>query len=113
MALLSFDGDNAYKKYAETSISKKFKLVPIESIKIEGGEVSQDDIHLFVSSWLFTIDICGDIYSGVKIDETGTIGDVEKYGVCIHFTFDDESGKIIYTCELNPKKYGKDLNASY
>ena len=117
MALLSFDGDNAYKKYAETSISKKFKLVPIESIKIEGGEVSQDDIHLLVSSGLFTIDICGDIYSGLGIllnaDKTLVVGDVEKYGVCIHLTFDDESGKIIYTCELNPKKYGKDLNASY
>ena len=122
MALLSFDGDNAYKKYAETSVSKNFKLVPIESIKIEGGEVSEDDIHLldsFVSPASFTIDICGDIYSGVKpgIDDGDgtilTIGDVEKYGVCIHLTFDDESGKFIYTCELNPKKYGKDLNTSY
>ena len=123
MALLSFDGDNAYKKYAETSISKKFKLVPLESIKIEGGEVSQDDIHLLEdlldSSASFTIDICGDIYSGVKFsidDGDGTIltfGDVEKYGVCIRLTPNIESGNTIYSCELNPKKYGKDLNASY
>ena len=73
MALLSFDGDNAYKKYAETSISKKFKLVPLKSIKIEGGEVSQDDAYILVSliaslglRGSFTIDICGDIYSDLK-----------------------------------------------
>ena len=126
MALLSFDGDKAYKKYAETSVSKNFKLVPIESIKIEGGEVSEDDIHLLEyllsslgSSASFTIDICGDIYSGVKfgIDDGDsvilTIGDVEKYGVCIRLTPNIESGRIIYSCELDPKKYGKDLNASY
>ena len=123
MALLSFDGDNAYKKYAETSISKKFKLIPIESIKIEGGEVSQDDIHLLEylldSSASFTIDICGDIYSGVKfgMDDgdgmTRIFGDVEKYGVCIRLTPNIESGRIIYSCELDPKKYGKDLNTSY
>ena len=117
MALLSFDGDNAYKKYAETSISKKFKLVPIESIKIEGGEVSQDDIHLLVSSGLFTIDICGDIYSGLGIllnaDKTLVLGDVEKYGVCILIKGGGESGKHTHTCLLDPKKYGKDLNASY
>ena len=116
MALLSFDGDNAYKRYAVTSVSKKFKLVPIESIKIEGGEVSQDDIYLLESLGLrgsFTIDICGDIYSGVKIGETDTIGDVEKYGVCIRFTPYGESGRVIYSCELDPKKYGKDLSTSY
>ena len=116
MALLSFDGDNAYKKYAETSVSKKFKLIPIESIKIEGGEVSQDDIYLLESLGLrgsFTIDICGDIYSGVKICETDIIGDVEKYGVCIRFTPYGESGRVIYSCELDPKKYGKDLSTSY
>ena len=121
MALLSFDGDNAYKKYAETSISKKFKLVPIESIKIEGGEVSDDDANLLAfllgSFGSFTLDICGDIYSGLKfsLDDDGvtlTLGDVEKYGVCIRFT-PDEFGNTIYSCELNPKKYGKDLNASY
>ena len=117
MALLSFDGDNAYKKYAETSISKKFKLVPIESIKIEGGEVSQDDIHLLVSSGLFTIDICGDIYSGLGIllnaDKTLVLGDVEKYGVCILIKGGGESGKHTHTCLLDPKRYGKDLNTSY
>ena len=117
MALLSFDGDNAYKKYAETSISKKFKLVPLESIKIEGGEVSQDDIHLLVSSGLFTIDICGDIYSGLGIllnaDKTLVLGDVEKYGVCILIKGGGESGKHTHTCLLDPKKYGKDLNTSY
>ena len=118
MALLSFDGDNAYKKYAETSVSKKFKLVPIESIKIEGGEVSQDDIHLLVSSASFTIDICGDIYSGVKFswDDDGvtmTLGDVEKYGVCILIKGGGESGKHTHTCLLDPKKYGKDLSTSY
>ena len=117
MALLSFDGDNAYKMYAETNVSKNFKLVPIESIKIEGGEVSQDDIHLLVSSGLFTIDICGDIYSGLELrtedgSNTAILGGVEKYGVCIHLTF-DEFNKLICSCELNPKKYGKDLNASY
>ena len=42
-----------------------------------------------------------------------TIGDVEKYGVCIRLTPNIESGRIIYSCELDPKKYGKDLNASY
>ena len=123
MALLSFDGDNAYKKYAETSISKKFKLVPIESIKIEGGEVPEDDIalleYLLGSSASFTIDICGDIYSGLKFgidDGDGmilTFGDVEKYGVCIRLTPNIESGRTIYSCELDPKKYGKDLNTSY
>ena len=122
MALLSFDGDNAYKKYAETSVSKKFKLIPIESIKIEGGEVSQDDIYLLESLGLrgsFTIDICGDIYSGLKLgidDGDGTIltfGDVEKYGVCIRLTPNIESGRTIYSCELDPKKYGKDLSTSY
>ena len=117
MALLSFNGDNAYKKYAETSISKKFKLVPIESIKIEGGEVSQDDIHLLVSSGLFTIDICGDIYSGLGIllnaDKTLVLGDVEKYGVCILIKGGGESGKHTHTCLLDPKRYGKDLNTSY
>ena len=123
MALLSFNGDNAYKMYAETSVSKKFKLIPLESIKIEGGEVSEDDIHLLEdlldSSASFTIDICGDIYSGVKFgidDGDGTIltiGDVEKYGVCIRLTPNIESGRVIYSCELDPKKYGKDLNTSY
>ena len=123
MALLSFDGDNTYKKYAETSISKKFKLVPLESIKIEGGEVSQDDIHLLdsllESLGSFTIDICGDIYSGLKfgIDNGDgrilTFGDVEKYGVCIRLTPNIESGRAIYSCELDPKKYGKDLSTSY
>ena len=126
MALLSFDGDNAYKKYAETSVSKNFKLVPIESIKIEGGEVSEDDLILLEDLLdslgprvSFTIDICGDIYSGVKfgIDDGGgiilTIGDVEKYGVCIRFTPNIESGRTICSCELDPKKYGKDLNTSY
>ena len=123
MALLSFGGDNAYKKYAETSISKKFKLVPIESIKIEGGEVSEDDLilleYLLGSSASFTIDICGDIYSGLKLgidDGDGmilTFGDVEKYGVCIRLTPNIESGRTIYSCELDPKKYGKDLNTSY
>ena len=115
MALLSFNGDNAYKKYAKTSISKKFKLVPIESIKIEGGEVSQDDIDLLVSSGLFTIDICGDIYSGLGIllNKTLILGDVEKYGVCILIKGGGESGKHTHTCLLDPKKYGKDLNTSY
>ena len=122
MALLSFDGDNAYKRYAVTSVSKKFKLVPIESVKIEGGEVSQDDKHLLESLGLrgsFTIEICGDIYSGLKVsidDGDGmilTFGDVEKYGVCIRFTPNIETGRIIYSCELDPKKYGKDLSTSY
>ena len=126
MALLSFNGDNAYKKYAETSVSKKFKLVPIKSIKIEGGEVSQDDIDLLVyllfsldSSASFTIDICGDIYSGVKfgIDDGDsmilTFGDVKKYGVCIRLTLNIESGRVICSCELDPKKYGKDLSTNY
>ena len=117
MALLSFDGDNAYKRYAVTSVSKKFKLIPIESIKIEGGEVSQDDIHLLVSSGLFTIDICGDIYSGLGIllntDKTLVLGDVEKYGVCILIKGGGESGKHTHTCLLDPKRYGKDLNTSY
>ena len=121
MALLSFDGDNAYKKYAETSISKKFKLVPLKSIKIEGGEVSQDDTHLLAfllkSFGSFTLDICGDIYSGLgillKYADTLVLGDVEKYGVCILIKGSGEFGKNTHTCLLDPKKYGKDLNTSY
>ena len=121
MALLSFDGDNAYKKYAETSISKKFKLVPLKSIKIEGGEVSQYDTHflafLLKSFGSFTLDICGDIYSGLgillKYADTLVLGDVEKYGVCILIKGGGEFGKNTHTCLLDPKKYGKDLNTSY
>ena len=121
MALLSFDGDDAYKMYAETNVSKNFKLVLLESIKIEGGEVSEDDFNLLRSlgsRGSFTIDICGDIYSGLELrtedgSNTAILGGVEKYGVCMHLTLNIESGRIFYSCELDPKKYGKDLNASY
>ena len=117
-----------YECAALESHTSSYKLVQLKSVYLGSSELSEEDIGIIfdANSHIsgFAIDICGDIYTHVEIENISTetefkyiIGDISKYGICIIITITvDYSSRDVtysYTCVVDPKKYAKDLNSNY